>query len=288
MIINPQYENHAVLEELIEAARYVEKGQPLPKSLQIALLHGTSVGGARPKALINDNDHKYIAKFSSSTDFNPIVQLEYATMWLAKTVGLNTANVKLVETSGKTALLVERFDRAKQQNKWTRKFMISALTLLGLDEFGARYASYLRLADYIVKCSPNPEDDLLELFRRMVFNVLVGNTDDHAKNHAFFWDGKNYQLTPAYDICPFPRAGQEATQAMIIGEHGAFSQLTNILSGASHFQLSETQARHEIDQLVEAVREHWPEAADRAGLTQLQRDQFTGTSILNPFCFFDY
>lgn len=281
-------EDHATIEQLRQACEMIEKGETLPKSLDVAIAHGTSVGGARPKALIDADDLKYIAKFSSSTDFYPIVKAEFAVMWLAGKIGLDVAKTKLIDVGGKSALLVNRFDREKVSKKWRRKFITSALTLLELDEIEARYASYLDVADSIRKFNQDPRSQLLELYRRMVFNILVGNTDDHAKNHAFFWDGESYKLTPAYDICAYPRAGQEATQAMIIGELGAQSTLKNALSGASYFLLDSKDARHEIDQIYELIKEHWSEAAQQAKLTNVQKQQLENSSILNPYCFYGY
>jgi len=282
---SPRFEDHATLEQLLEATSLIEKGEYIPKELEFALNHGTSVGGARPKALINHDDKKYIAKFSSLTDIFPLVQAEYAAMWLAQKIGINAAPVKLVEVKGRFVLLIERFDRIKIANYWARKFMVSALTLLQLDEMEGRYASYLDLADQITRNCKMLITDLHELFKRMVFNILIGNTDDHAKNHSFFWDGKQYELTPAYDICPYPRAGQEATQAMIVGKYGALSQLRNALTAAPWFHLSEESATQIIDELVAKVREFWPEACKQARLKPAQCDQLTGTAVLNPYCF---
>jgi len=281
----PQYENHATLEQLQEAAMLIERGQIIPKELDIALNHGTSIGGARPKATIETNSSKYIAKFSASTDLFPIVQAEFAALWLAKKANLDVPTIKLVKVSGRYVLLVERFDRKKISNAWARKFMISGLTMLALDESEGRYASYLDLADHIRHQCREPIKTLTELYRRMVFNIIIGNTDDHAKNHAFFWDGQEYTLTPAYDICPYPRVGQEATQAMTVGEHGSYSRLSNALSASKWFELTEKEAQQIIKNLVELVEAYWPEACEHAELTPIQQKHFTGTAVLNPFIF---
>lgn len=284
----PLTEPHATLEQLIEITHFVEAGEFLPPSLDIALNHGTSVGGARPKALIDTEGGKYLAKFSSSTDTFPVVQYEYAMMLLARRVGINVADVELVTVQKKHALLVKRFDRCLVDGVWSRRFMTSALTLLRLHESEGRYASYLDLAGKMRECCADAEGDLRELFRRLVFNILVGNTDDHAKNHAFFWDGACYVLTPAYDICPYPRAGQEATQAMVLGSEGARSQLVNALSGVAAFGLEDVAAREVIDNTVDEVKSSWGEVCDEAGLTELQKQQLQGTAILNPFVFYGY
>ena len=104
----------------------------------------------------------------------------------------------------------------KSEAGWQRKAMVSALTIFSLDEMMARYASYADLTETIRHRFTAPKDTLRELFRRLVFNIVCGNTDDHARNHAAFWDGKQLTLTPAYDICPQSRTGNEASQAMLI------------------------------------------------------------------------
>ena len=213
------------LAELLESAERVEKGVPLTTELDQALFHGSSIGGARPKALVEDSDKKYVAKFSLSTDLYNIVRAEYVAMRLAREVGLDVAPVQITSIAGKDVLLIERFDRVKVGPGWQRKNMLSALTLSGLDEMMARYASYEVLAEIIRHTFANPRATLKELFSRLVFNILCGNTDDHARNHAALWDGKTMSLTPAYDICPQGRSGNEASQAMLIVGDKRSSQL---------------------------------------------------------------
>jgi serine/threonine-protein kinase HipA len=131
---------NAPLDELIEAAERLDRGVPLSPALDRALLHGSSVGGARPKALLDEGERKYIAKFSSTTDTYPIVRGEYIAMELARRAGLEVAPVALKQVMGKDVLLVERFDRVVGTSQ--RRALVSALTILGLDELMARYASY--------------------------------------------------------------------------------------------------------------------------------------------------
>ena len=175
------------------------------------MIQGSSIGGARPKALIRDQGKKYVAKFSSSADLYSVVKAEFIALRLAALAGLNVAPVKLVKAANKDVLLIERFDRLPKGDSWSRKAMVSALTLLGLDGIRARYASYETLAEIIRHRFTDPKDTLKELFSRLVFNVLCGNTDDHARNHAAFWNGKELTLTPAYDICPQGRTGNKAS-----------------------------------------------------------------------------
>lgn len=191
---------NATLDELIQSAERVERGLPLSPDLDLALQHGTALGGARPKALIEDGDRKLIAKFSTSGDLYNVVKAEFVAMRLARAAGLDAAPVSLTKALGKDVLLIERFDRTHVGGGWARRAMVSALTLLELDETEARYASYEDLATTIRHRFADPTQTLKELFGRLVFNVLSGNTDDHARNHAAFWDGERLSLTPAYDI----------------------------------------------------------------------------------------
>ena len=171
----PRSSQNASLEELLESAQRVEKGIPLSADLDQALFHGSSIGGARPKALIESGTSKYIAKFSASNDTYSVVKAEYLAMRLAALCGLSVAPVKLVQALGKDVLLIERFDRSKIASGWTRKPMVSALTLFGLSDMTARYASYEDFAHMIRVRFIEPKKTLKELFGRVVFNILCGN-----------------------------------------------------------------------------------------------------------------
>ena len=189
------------LQDLLQAAQLIDAKKNLPPELERALLHGTSVGGARPKVQVTENHTQYIAKFSSSTDHYEVVKAEYVAMRLAQLAGIEVADVQLQQSKGKDILLVKRFDRIAHHSVFERRLMLSGLSLLKLNEMEARYASYRQLAELIRHQFSNPVASLHELYQRIVFNILVGNTDDHARNHAAFWDGRALSLTPAYDIC---------------------------------------------------------------------------------------
>lgn len=283
----PRLAEEAPLEELMESVERVEKGIVLTQELDQALHHGSSIGGARPKVLIVDDskDKKYIAKFSSSSDFYSVVKAEFIAMRLAALAGLDVASVLLAHAGQKDVLLIERFDRVKVAEGWQRKLLISALTLLQLSEMEARYASYEDLAEKIRHYFAAPKATLRELFVRMVFNVLCGNTDDHARNHAAFWDGEQFMLTPAYDICPQARSGHEASQAMFITGQNRMSTLANCRQAASSFLLSQEEADSIIEHQVEVIKTHWELVCDEAKLTQVDREMLWGRSFLNPYCF---
>ena len=199
-------------------------------------------------------------------------------------MGLNVAKVNFEQTLDRDVLLVTRFDRELSANHQTRLFMLSALSLMGLDEMEARYASYSLLADIIRKSFRDPKQNLKELFSRLIFNILIGNTDDHARNHAAFWNGKDLTLTPAYDLCPQLRAGQEATQAMAInGSEGNFSTVVNALSIADKFLLKDAEARDIAIHQIETVQAMWPSLCKELDLGQLEQKRFLGNVILSEY-----
>ena len=281
----PRTVQTATLEELLNAVEQIERGMPLTPDLDQALFHGTSLGGARPKAMIQDDGTKMIAKFSSSTDTYNVVKAEYLAMRLAAKAGLNVAPVRLAQVAGRDVLLVERFDRAKTKDGWTRKAMVSALTLFGLDEMMARYASYEDLAEIIRHRFTSPKATLHELYGRLVFNILCGNTDDHARNHAGFWDGEHLTLTPAYDICPQSRTGKVASQAMLIVGDNRMSTLATCLEAAPNFQLSEQAAKDVIARQIGSIRDGWDGICKEAVLTEVERSLFGQRIFLNDFVF---
>ena len=279
----PRTATNVYIEELIESAERVEKGVALTPELDQALFHCSSIGGARPKALIQDQDKKYVAKFSSSTDLYSVVKAEFIAMRLAKLAGLNAAPVKLTKAADKDVLLIERFDRVPKGEKWARKTMVSALTLLQLDDMMARYASYEELSEIIRHRFTDPKHTLKELFSRLVFNILCGNTDDHARNHAAFWDGKVLTLTPAYDICPQGRTGNEASQAMLISGDNNLSQLKTCLETAHNFLLSEEGAREIFGSLTATIERYWETVCEEAELNEVDKRLFWRRQFLNPY-----
>ena len=257
------------------------------RQCQSRVQHGTSIGGARPKALIEDGDGRFIAKFSTSNDLYNVVKAEFIAMRMAARVGLDVAPVRLASALGKDVLLIERFDRIRHSSHWRRRTMVSALTLLELDEIMAAYASYEKLAEIIRHRFVDARVTLRELFGRIVFNVLCGNTDDHARNHAAFWDGQRLALTPAYDICPQARAGQEASQAMLIHAGNRRSQLASCVAAAPIFLVSKEDAIAIVNNQVHVIDLEWTTVCDDAGLTAVDRSYFWRRQFLNPFAFYD-
>lgn len=279
----PRAAGPVTLDDLRQVAERIEAGVEIPVQLEDALLRGSSIGGARPKALLDDEERTLIAKFSSSTDTMPVVQAEYVAMTLAARTGINTARVELASSAGKRALLVERFDRVPGTEQ--RRAVVSALTILGLGEMFARYASYAELAQEIRARFTAPQETLQELFRRITFNILVSNIDDHARNHAAFWDGHRLELTPAYDICPQQRIGHTAQQAMYIGdERDNFkaSEVAGCVERAGLYQLTGAVATEIVERQIETITRDWHEVCDQAELTGAQRRVLWGRQFLNP------
>ena len=283
----PRLTQNADLKELIESAERVEKGIPLTQALDQALFHGSPIGGARPKALIEDSkeNKKYIAKFSSTTDLYSVIKAEFIAMRMAKLAGLDVASVSLKKSSKKDVLLVERFDRIHSSQGWQRKNMVSALTIFEFDEMEARYASYEILAEGIRHKFYDASKTLHELFKRLVVNILVGNNDDHARNHAAFWDGKMLKLTPAYDICPQPRTGGVASQAMLIHGGKNASQLRECIAASPQFQLSRQGAISIIEEVASIIIDNWRAICEESELSPVDKNLFSANQIFNPFGF---
>lgn len=281
----PREANNETLERLLGSAERVEQGLTLAPDLADALQHGSTIGGAMPKVLIQDEKTRYIAKFSSANDAYSIVKAEFIAMRLASIAGLNVAAVRLVRALNKDVLLIERFDRVPAEDGWMRRAMVSGLTLLGLDERLAAHASYEGFADIIRARFTAPTETLEELFSRIIFNILVGNTDDHARNHAAFWDGHSLTLTPAYDVCPQSRTGREASQGMQIHGRERRSQLALCLAAANKFLLSDERALAIMQHQVAVIAEHWDTVCNEADLDDADKRLLWRRQFLNDLAF---
>ena len=174
------------------------------------------------------------------------------------------------------------FDRVPGTER--RRALVSALTMLELDEVMGRYASHADVAELVRSRFTDARDTLTELFSRITWNILVGNTDDHARNHAAFWDGRALTLTPAYDICPQSRSGGEATQAMAFGRDGdRYSQVARCVRAADAYLLSTEAAREIVDRQIEVITTERDEVTELAGLAAVDRAYFWRRQFLNPY-----
>ncbi len=158
--------------------------------------------------------------------------------------------------------------------------------MFGLDEMMGRYGSYPDLADIVRARFSDLAATLKELFGRIVLNICIGNTDDHARNHAAFWDGQTLSLSPAYDLCAQLRSGGEAAQAMAIDRNGwRQSRLRGCVRAAPSYLLSADEAQAIVDEQLDIIHSEWAAAADAARLTQLERGRLWQRQILNPYIF---
>ncbi len=188
------------LEEVLDAASKIEAGEEVSRPRLRLLRQGTSVGGARPKCTIEWQDALWIAKFPARGDTLNIPRIEYATMKLAGKCGIRIPALRLQPVGETHVLLVRRFDREKHPEGWVRKGFLSSLSLRQWDEADRLNWDYGAIASAMRRHTSL--NDIQELFRRMVFNILVRNTDDHPRNHGFLFDASGVALSPAYDIVP--------------------------------------------------------------------------------------
>jgi len=232
------------------------------------LLLGTSMGGARPKAVISDNDALWVAKFSHPSDRYDMALTEHVMLKLASDCGLNTAESRTVNIGGRNILLVKRFDRDKTEDGYFRHRMISALTALRSDDDPMRRDkwSYIMIAEELRRFSADPVNDARELYRRMVFNALITNNDDHPRNHAFI-AREGWRLAPAYDLMPFPMfAIEHRDLAMTCGKAGRGANLNNLVSECGRFMFEPEEARGLICDMADYISNNWYETAQQAGL----------------------
>lgn len=277
----------ASLDELYDAAEKVLAGEPLNPAIGDALMNGTAIGGAHPKVLISDDAGiEHIAKLSVSTDVHPWIRAEAVGIELARLCGIEVPNSRVIKSMGRDVLLIERFDRV---SGGLRRHVVSGLTMLGFDALlGARYGSYPEMLDVLRELGRSPQDIGRRLFERIVFNIAIGNNDDHARNHAAFWDGTGLELTPAFDLTPQPRSTDTSAQAMAIGRDGSrASQFSVCVAAAADYGLSRPEAKQIVERIVSTIEDHWSEAADAAGLSEVDRRLLWERSILNRSTFYN-
>lgn len=250
------------------------------------LLVGTSMGGARPKTVVEDDEGLWLAKFNRPDDKWNVARVEHAMLELAAECGVHAAVSRVVTVGGRDVLLVKRFDRQKTETGYLRARMVSALTLLRADEGASSRErwSYLELVEALRRASASAQRDAHELFRRACFNALISNSDDHPRNHALIAMDREWGLSPAYDLTPTPQVSLERRDlAMVIGDAGRWANAQNLLSQAPRFLLSTEQAVATIDDLERRVREGWYRVARRVGVTERDCDAISGAFLYPGF-----
>ena len=272
------------LERLIALADAIVSGEDVsdgPDAVQVEdlMLVGTSMGGARPKAVVEDSDGLWLAKFNRGDDKWNHARVEHAMLRLASACGVRTARSRIEHVAGRDVLLVKRFDREKTSDGYLRARMMSGLTILRAEDTHQHRDrwSYVLLVEELRRISGQPRDDAGELFRRMVFNALISNTDDHPRNHAVIAMGADWKLSPAYDLTPStPLSLERRDLAMNCGDIGRYANARNMLSQCARFHLETDEAAAIIDGMESQVKASWHDVARREGVTEADCSMISG------------
>ena len=270
-----QFNQTMELERLQVAADTIIRDEPkmddsTTRRAEELMLIGTSMGGARPKAVVEHEQDLWIAKFSRHDDRWNHPRVEHGLLKLARICGISVAENRITNVGGRDVLLVRRFDRERTENGYQRHRMVSALTLLQSDDSptSRRDWSYILFADELRRVARMPETDLRELFTRMCFNAAVSNLDDHPRNHAIIAKGRGWQLSPAFDLTPTPMIAMERRDlAMACGKRGRYANQKNLLSQHARFLLNEEEATTILNKIVEIVRNSWRPVMKESGVS---------------------
>lgn len=259
------------LPRLLSATARIERDQESDEDLLLVLAPGTSLGGARPKATVRDtNGNLLIAKFPKRDDDWPVTLWEAVLLDLAARAQINIPEWRCETIARKPVVLIRRFDR---QADGQRIPFMSAMTAIDAADHGDQ-RSYLELADVLRQIGSSPERDLEELWRRIAFSILVSNTDDHLRNHAFLHDGQGWRLSPVYDLNPCPVDVKPRVHALAIDEEDATASIETALSVAAQFGMKPARAKEIAAELGGAVSE-WRTVAKTHGLTTAQLDRMS-------------
>ncbi len=256
------------LPRLLHATERVIGDTETEDDLRLLLVPGSSLGGARPKAAVRDRDGALaIAKFAQKDDDFDVVAWEAVALGLASNAGIRVPLWRIEEVAGRNVLLLARFDRSRG----SRIPFLSAMSMLGASDGESR--SYLEIADAIHRYGSGPDDDVRELWRRIVFNVLVSNTDDHLRNHGFLYDrGKGWRLSPAYDLDPVSVEVRPRVLSLAITLDDATADLDLAFEVAEYFGVSPGEARRVCGEVGSAVS-GWRDGARRAGIGAAEMDR---------------
>ena len=255
---------------MLHAVDAILDAQQLPPQFRRFLLRGSSVGGAKPKAAVDYQGRFWIAKFSEALDSWPTCRAEMAAMHLAEQCGIRVPHCQVICLHGRDIFLIERFDRYGQHANPQRRHFVSAMTLIGAKDMAK--GSYGDIARAIRRFgSPHTvQQDLTELFRRMIFNILCNNSDDHLRNHGFLYDPQSrmWRLSPVYDLVPQPRWNPDETSRLTlgVGELGTLATLDNALSRTADFGLHRETAEKILGEMTEILGRHWQEEQNKAGI----------------------
>ncbi|MBL8328976.1 MAG: type II toxin-antitoxin system HipA family toxin [Rubrivivax sp.] len=278
--------------QAIADAFVADEGQPAlagadHDQVEKLMVIGTSMGGARPKAVVEDQDGLWMAKFNRPDDAWNHARVEHAMLSLARACGLHTAESRVVDVAGRDVLLVKRFDREKTEAGYRRARMVSALTLLRAeDSYQSRDKwSYVLLAEELRRVCAEPRQNTSELFRRMCFNALISNVDDHPRNHAVLARAADWELSPAYDLTPaVPASLERRDLEMACGDAGRFASADNLLSQSARFLLDADEGRALVQAMEARVRGSWYGIARCAGVSERDCDRIAPAFVYPGFC----
>ena len=240
---------------------------------------GTSMGGARPKAVVEHDDALWIAKFNRKDDKYNHARTERAMLKLAHACGIQVAESRLTSIGDRDALLVKRFDREKTETGYQRARMLSALTLLRSEDTHQDRTkwSYVLLVEELRRISAKPKIDAPELFKRMCFNALISNTDDHPRNHAVIATDKDWRLSRAYDLTPdMPVSLERRDLALECGDMGRYAHANNLLSQSTRFLLQNEEAQGILDAMEQKVKDQWHPIARKEGVSEKDCETISG------------
>ena len=253
------------LAALYEMAMAIQYGLDVPLDIRRLLTQGGSLGGARPKASITDQGELWLAKFPLREDPFNIELAEAGAMALAQRCNIQTAEFRCVEINHRTIFMIKRFDRVTSPAGEQRIHFLSAAGLLNV-AYESGLGSYVELAQAITRFGANPKEDCQELFRRMVFNILIDNTDDHIKNHGFLHVGDNkYRLAPVYDV--HPQGTHLQYMGMPLVNENASPSLEQLLAEVHHFHYQSNEAINVVRELITTVSQQWRAELTDAGMS---------------------
>lgn len=277
------------LEKLQSLAEALVKDElpndPAAPQVQELLLLGTSMGGARPKAVIEDRDALWIAKFNRPDDRWNNTRVEHAMLRLGRECGISVVESRIETVGGKDVLLIKRFDRAKTETSYQRARMVSGLTLLRADEAAELRTrwSYVLLVEELRRVAAEPKKDARELFRRMCFNAMISNLDDHPRNHAVIAKEEHWKLSPAYDLTPAPVVGQDRRDlAMECGDLGRYANAKNLLSQHARFLLEKHDAEAILHDMTVKVGK-WYDIVRACGVSERDAEAIRGAFLYPGF-----
>jgi serine/threonine-protein kinase HipA len=254
------------LPKLLAAAMHVGTEKESDDDLKLLLAPGSSLGGARPKASVTDKDGALsIAKFPQADDKTKIPVWEAVALTLAQAAGIDIPTFRLETIAERPVVILRRFDRDGDR----RIPYLSAMSMLGANDGDVR--SYMELADALRQYGAKANEDRAQLWRRVVFNMLISNTDDHLRNHGFLYGVKGWRLAPAFDLNPVPVTIKAREHCLAINEADTTSSLETAFEVAGHFGLKKDEAR-DIAKDVGTVVADWRKVAKEFGLANPEVD----------------